>query len=278
MFIIAMTSQLLLINAFGQHSLIVRQGQSKTIDAGIQSLLVDTLLMENNSKLIIADAVPGFSLIAKYAVVGDNVLIDATRHTAVVNAANGANGLDAPTFCTIPGEGSSGHDGSEGTDAADLFFYLRIRSIGSLTIDAKGTNGGAGGKGGKGGKGPDSNPNAFSTCSAKGGGKGGNGGNGGTGGKGGLVEFSYTFIDADGNFLEVQPTVGQVTASVNGGMGGAGGTAGPKGEPGRKVNGTTDSSLNQNVPSSSNGTAGKPGRQGSFIRTAIKQNLVTASR
>jgi len=258
---------------FSQRNLTIRKNQTKMIEAGLKSLLLDTLILEDNSKIVIADGVPAFSLIAKHVIIGYNVIIDGTRKTAAVNGMNGEKGADAPGYCQIAGTGQNGKNGTDGYDAADIFLYLRIRSIGSLTIKAPGTAAGSGGDGGNGGKGADSNPNLLSNCIAKPGGPGGNGGNGGDGGSGGTIVFNYTFLDPSGNYLASQPALSQVEVVLSGGNGGAGGRGGQKGQPGKKTSGYVDQSLNQSVTVATGGTTGKTGKAGVFITTAIKQNL-----
>ena len=260
-------------HGFSQRNLTVRKNQSKIIVTAIQSLLIDTLILEDNARIIIDDNVAAFSLIAKHATIGNNVVIDGSRKTIPSNGANGQNGTDAPDYCTLPGEGKNGQNGADGTDAADIFLYFRINSIGSLRVVTDGTNGAMGGNGGSGGAGANSSPSLLSACTAKPGGSGGKGGNGGSGGRGGTLVFNYSFIDPSGHFLSNQPPLSQVQLETNGGKGGNGGIGGQTGHPGKKTSGIIDQSLNQSVPISINGSLGQNGKGGSFSKTNIKQDL-----
>lgn len=261
------------ISVSAQRSLVVKRGQTKKITVPQRSLILDTLILEDNARLEIDTAVSAISIIAKYVVIGYNVVIDASSNFDLPNGQNGTNGNAAMGYCKEAGMGSNGSPGSKGSDAADIFLYLRIRSIGSLNIDAKGGNGTSGGNGGNGGAGANSDPNVFSNCKAKAGGRGGNGGSGGMGGRGATVLINYTFIDPAGNVVPTQPSLNAVDANVKGGSGGAGGVGGQKGPAGRKTNGLIDPMLNQNVPNALSGTNGANGSDGRFIKVAMKQNL-----
>ncbi len=258
---------------FAQHSLTVKKNQVKTIDANNKSLLLDTLILEDNATLLINENVPAISIIAKHVIIGFNTVIDGSKKNIPAAGTNGNNGQDAPAYCTNAGDGNNGQNGIDGNDGADIFLYLRIRSIGSMTIKTNGSNASNGGNGGDGGRGANSNPNLTSSCIAKPGGRGGNGGNGGYGGHGGTVFLNYTFLDPSGNFLAVQPPLTQVEVNSNGGNGGAAGKGGQKGQPGKKTLGVIDQTLNNSVPAAGNGIEGKSGKTGVFTKALLKQNL-----
>ena len=260
---------LLIIPIIGIGQKVYKLKKNQTAIVSTKILLLDTLILDDNSTLKIANAVQAFKIIAKYALIGNNVTIEGSKELIDTANQNGTNGLPVTIDCKKGNNGENGKKGIDGQSATDIFLYVRIFSLGSLNINCSGTRAGNGGDGGNGSKG--ANAKVLS-CAAQPGGKGGNGGNGGDAGNGGTVIFNYTFIDDFGNYLNNQPTISKVSFNLSGGIGGNGGRRGQKGEAGNKLPGST-TDPNKYVEDSKQGLTGLNGKNGYSQTIAVKQNF-----
>src|SRR5258708_5051623 len=146
-------------------------------------LVVDTLVMQDSSSILLNLSKKDNFIHAKEVLIGSNCSI-------IGHGANGKAGspgqigttLRAPCRSGQPGTNASA--GIAGQNAVNLSLYFdNLKISGSLIINLNGGDGGDGGKGGNGGDGG----SGARVCVAGDGGRGGNGANGGGGGKGGKV-------------------------------------------------------------------------------------------
>jgi hypothetical protein len=171
--------------------LIVEKNQ--VINISGEKLLVERLVMEDGSKIIIESR--EFELHALSASFGRNVEIIAIGSPGKTGA-NGENIPGQAGYCEKGTQGGNGSAGSPGKDGANISITVGLESLGSLKIDASGGKGGNGGNGGNGQTGGVAKGDY--TCHGGDGGDGGNGGDGGGGGKGGNVTFKYwNMLDMD---------------------------------------------------------------------------------
>ena len=224
-------------------------GTQKTLVLAEQTLSLKTFNLGDDCTIIIPSTMSGWTVTADDVTIGKNVRIIGQG----TNGASGANGTYGAigASCQMGMNGAVGGNGSNGVPGKNVSLTLRIRKIGSLTINVIGGmagNGGAGGNGGKGG-------NATCSCDAGTGGNGGNGGRGGNGGSGGNVTILYSSIGnvavSNSNFI-IQNFGGANGMGKNGGYAGYGGTGGGCSDPKALVR-----------PAGASGKNGIPGLQGS---------------
>lgn len=215
---------LLLISfcAFGQQTdLTVAAGSTRTLTAEERTLSLKNLVLGDNCTIIIPPAMNGWTVTASDVTIGMNVKIIGVGSNGA-NAGMGANGFIGAA-CSPGANGGMGVNGGYGGPGKNVSLTLRIKQIGSLTINVRGGNGGAGGNGGQGGKGG----TATCTCNGGKGGNGGNGGRGGNGGVGGMVTIKYSAIGntvvSNSNFIiqNFGGSEGMRGAPGIGGLGGA---------------------------------------------------------
>ena len=148
-------------------------------------LVVDTLILQDSSKIILNKLKADNFIHAKVAIFYRGSLIDGKGVHGIVGR-NGRPGTSPQSPCTSGGQGTPGNDGTRGGAGTNLSLYFsEIIVNGVFTIDVSGGDAGDGGIGGPGGGGgPGARP-----CKAGNGGNGGTGGQGGNGGIGGNITF-----------------------------------------------------------------------------------------
>ncbi len=148
-------------------------------------LVVDSLILQDSSKIILNKLKPDNFIHAKVAIFYRGSLIDG-KGVHGIQGSKGRPGISPQSPCTDGGKGTPGNDGTKGGVGTNLSFYFtEIILKGVLTIDVSGGDAGDGGTGGSGGGGgPGARP-----CVAGSGGVGGNGGQGGNGGNAGNTTF-----------------------------------------------------------------------------------------
>ncbi|HWA35133.1 MAG TPA: hypothetical protein VG737_13425 [Cyclobacteriaceae bacterium] len=219
---------------------------------GSDILVVDSLIMQDSSRIILNKLKPENFIHAKVAVFYRGALIDGHGATGIPGR-KGKPGNSPMSPCTNGAPGTMGTEGTNGGHGINVSLYFsEIMMRGNVTIDV---SGGAAGDGGEGGVGGGGGPGTR-LCKGGNGGQGGAGANGGNGGDAGSVNFVCPKIP------ELRLMLGEKIIVRNyggdrgiGGNGGAGGYSGLSalqdskmdGKPGRKgVKG-------------SDGLAGKPG-------------------
>ncbi len=230
------------------NALRVKPNQTFVITAAQSTMVLDEVYLDDDVQIKFADDVHVWSLSAKRARIGKNVLIDGRG----IDGQPGTNGEAWPGAAKQCEDGEKGRDanmGTAGTQGVSINLKLGIEDIGSLIIN---TAGGVGGRGGVGGNGQVGG--SIHKCNGANGGMGGSGGKGGSGGDAGNV--SVNFWDISGkeqgqlysSLITVRADAGPAGMAGDGGTGGAvasgffedfaGGRkkwwpAGKPGEPGR---------------------------------------------
>lgn len=246
-------------NVVAQSILKVSEGEAYTVTE--DQMLVDTWVMEDNSRIVFEEGITSWNIHAKVARFGKNVRIIGVGSDGN-NGNAGARGRNAGE-CKDGGHATNGDRGEDGETGINVTLTVGLVSVDDLVIDVRGGNGGDGGKGGKGGKG--GRASCGRICSGQEGGNGGNGGGAGLGGDGGHVTVHYWVAgqnaisvglqsDASGAGLRVNNEGGQAGRPGGAGGGGRGGDSrdctlhkrggGPWGKNGR------------------DGDAGRPGKRG----------------
>jgi hypothetical protein len=203
-----------------QNDLIVPAGTQKTLTPEERTLSLKKFSLGDNVTIFIPPGMNGWTVTATDASIGNNVKI-ISQGTIGYGGTSGSSAGNAPN-CIMGMPGGAGLNGQNGPPGKNISLNLKIRSIGSLTIDVPGSAGGNGGYGGNGGKGG----NSTCTCNAGNGGAGGKGGNGGNGGMGGTVSLIYGKIGnvniSNSNFI-IRNTGGSMGFGAGPGAGGPGG-------------------------------------------------------
>ena len=226
--------------------LVLKQGEIYTIKK-TDILVVDTLIMEDGSKIFLNNEKNENFIHAKYAFIGKNCLIDGEGKKGNAGKA-GQNGVTQLGPCKDGGIGANGSPGIVGQPGITLSIYsTKLNVTGSIVIDLNGGDGGDGGNGGNGGDGG----SGTRLCPGGNGGLGGNGSNGANGGQGGSLNIHCKDCP-DLNLL-----MGEKILVRN--FGGFGGQLGNGGAGGRAGLGQSDG---QNGSRGKDGLAGKQGKQG----------------
>ncbi len=231
--------------------LVIPSGESFAL-AGSDILVVDTLIMQNASKIILnRNKIDNF-IHAKVIQIGNDCIIIGNGADGV-NGEKGLDGYTATGPCKDGIPGRSGTSGTAGTHGVNLFIYFdQLTIVGKLSFELSGGNGGDGGKGGNGGGGSP----GTRLCAGGDGGAGGNGFSGGDAGNGGNLTLTCKGCDALrsllGNKIQVRSYGG------NGGIGGNGGLGGLAGlvSAGRT---SQDGDQGPNGKSGKSGASGKNG-------------------
>lgn len=233
--------------------LVISTGQTFELNES-DILVVDTLVMEDSSKIILnRDKADNF-IHAKVIDVGNNCTIIGNGR----NGVDGEKGLGGYTAIGPCKDGIAGRKGTAGTSATsgiNLYFYFdQLHIRGRLTFELSGGNGGDGGRGGNGGGGSP----GTRLCAGGDGGAGGDGSRGGNGGNGGTLTFttkgSAELRSLLGNKIQVRNYGG------NGGLGGDGGLGGLAG----LVNADRVSQDGELGPKGKTGESGEPGERGAI--------------
>lgn len=186
-------------------------------------LVVDSLIMEDSSRLILNHLKAENFIHAKAAVFYRGCVIDG-KGVRGIPGRKGRAGYSPPGPCTDGKPGLMGSNGTNGGKGINLSLYLSDIAVrGTLVIDVSGGDGGDGGTGGVGGGGAP----GTRLCNGGNGGQGGNGANGGNGGDGGAITFIAPRIP------ELRSLIGEKilvrTYGGNLGLGGDGGAGGYSG-------------------------------------------------
>lgn len=207
-------------------------------------LVVDTLIMQDSSKIVLNKTKSENYIHAKQVIIGKGCLIDGEIASGKSGKA-GKNGITSNAPCSNGGPGANGLNGQVGPVGITLSLYLtHINVEGSLMLNLDGGDGGDGGKGGNGGGGG----SGTTVCLAGNGGHGGNGGNGALGGQGGTLNIHCK------ECFDLHLLIGEKIIIRNyGGFGGLAGSGGFGGQAGLGPSPTKDGR---------NGAAGKHGIQG----------------
>ncbi len=195
----------------------------ETYDLKGDILVVDTLILQDSSKIILNKLKLDNFIHAKVAIFYSGSLIEG-KGVQGIQGHKGRPGISPQSPCTDGGPGTPGNEATKGGVGTNLSLYFtEIILKGILTIDVSGGDAGDGGTGGPGGGGgPGARP-----CRAGNGGIGGNGGQGGNGGGAGTI----TFVSP--RSLEIRSMLGVniIIRNYGGnlGLGGLGGSLGLSG-------------------------------------------------
>lgn len=231
--------------------LVVASGQSFQL-AESDILVVDTLEMEDNSKIILNRNKADNFIHAKVIKVGNDCMIIGNGEKGT----DGEKGLGGYTAVGPCKDGIAGRNGTLGTAAShgvNLYLYFtQLKIEGKLSIELSGGNGGDGGRGGNGGGGSP----GTRLCAGGNGGAGGDGAKGGDAGNGGNLTFT---TKGSG---ELRSLLGnKIQVRVYGGSGGLGGDGGLGGLAGLVSAGrvSQDGDLGQKGKIGESGKHGKTG-------------------
>jgi len=202
---------------------LVIEAKEKYQILGTDIIVVDTLVMNDSSSIILNSSKQDNFIHAKIASIGKGCTIYGHGMDRI-SGKQGENGITQSSPCRNGSPGKNGSPGERGRDAINLSLYLTVMKInGSLMVTL---NGGDGGKGGNGGRGGDGG-SGTRVCAAGDGGNGGNGADGGDGGNGGAFSFNCK------NCPDLHLILGEKLIIKNyGGFGGVGGDGGLGGQAG----------------------------------------------
>lgn len=234
--------------------LVISSGESFEITES-DILVVDTLIMEDSSKIILNRNKADNFIHAKVIKTGNECMIIGNGKVGL-DGEIGLGGYTAVGPCKDGIPGRRGTPGTSATHGVNLFLYFDQLDVeGKLLFELSGGNGGDGGRGGNGGGGSP----GTRLCAGGNGGAGGDGSNGGNGGNGGSLTF--TTKEAGklrlllGSKIQVRAYGGSGGLGGDGGMGGqaglvsAGGVSqdgdlGPKGKIGKSGNSGKNGAIN----------------------------------
>lgn len=208
--------------------LVIPQGQTFSFGQS-DILVVDTLIMNDSSGIVLNRLTTENYLHVKVAVIGRYCFIDGNG-TAGRAGTNGKKGISSAGPCKSGTNGGDAADGEKGSDGVDLLMYLqKVTMQGNVTISLNGGRGGDGGNGGEGGGAGSGTVH----CKGGDGGNGGKGGQGGYGGDGGLLTIHgptslHSFLESN---IKLIAKGGQFGKAGRGGYSGYGGL-GPRGKTG----------------------------------------------
>ncbi len=248
---------------YGGDIIHVKSGKTLTLNPEQSVLELDTLILEDNSMLVVPAGTVSLQLSASEVQIGRGVKIQAQG----MPGKDGAPGTGYSTpaqDCESGKDGGTGASGEPGQRGVDLSLRFNFIKLGSLVID---TSGGAGGNGGDGGNGQ--NAGEFDYCTAPEGGDGGAGGNGADGGDGGQVRLFYTTASD----LDQASIRKSITIISKGGEAGAAGKAGLAGA-GSEGKYITKRTLGGNRKWEAGGDAGKPGVPGTSGNDGVNASVV----
>jgi hypothetical protein len=216
---------------------------------GTDILVVDTLVMNDSSRLILNSSKKDNFIHAKRIIAGRGAMITGRGEKGTEGKA-GTNGTSFGGPCRDGSDGSAGSPGDHGKDAVNLSIYTNELTIrGTLIIDLNGGDGGSGGKGGAGGDG------SAGTKLCRGG-SGGNGGNGSNGGDG-AIAGNLTITTPLGPELRSR-LIDKLFVKL---FGGFGGQAGEGGSGGQRGLGPKEGIMGKKGLA---GAPGKPGKKGAI--------------
>jgi len=223
----------ILSNAFAltaqETEFILAAGTQRTLTSAERTLSLKKFSLGDNAIIYIPAHMDGWTVTATEVSIGKGVRIIGVP-TAVNSGVMDTRPVGSVPNCLNGNTGFPGTNGQPGWPGKNVSLDLKIRSIGTLTIEVNGGKGGNGGAGSSGGRGGSST----CTCNAGTGGKGGNGGNGGNGGDGGNVTIVYSKTGnvtiSNSNFF-IRNTGGSKGFGGSSGIGGQGGAGGGCSDP-----------------------------------------------
>ena len=201
------------------------------VDRLDETIIIDTLIMDNNSEILLSKNILHCVFKINYAIIGKNAKIIAPRKN------DGQNGMQQ-TQVAVNGsrcmqgrkqgsDGYPGYNGDDGFTSTDIKIFVNISSLKSLKIISEGSNGGNGSNGTNGGKGGAAS--CSGNCTGGNGGKGGKGGNGGNGATGGDVLVYYKYHTINDTLVKISPNISVLNNGGSGGKAGIGGKGGAGG-------------------------------------------------
>jgi hypothetical protein len=204
-------------------SKLVIEAKEKYQILGTDIIVVDTLVMNDSSAIILNSSKQDNFIHAKIASFGKGCMIFGHGIDGAAGKL-GQNGVTQSSPCRSGSPGKVASSGERGRDATNLSIYFSVMKInGSILVNL---NGGDGGKGGAGGRGGDGG-SGTRVCPAGDGGKGGDGGDGGDGGNGGAFSIFCK------QCFDLHMIMGEKLIVKNyGGFGGIGGDGGLGGQAG----------------------------------------------
>lgn len=243
-------------------------GSTYEVGTSEQNLVLEELHIGDGAVVRFAPGVDSWRMEAARAVIGTDVVIDASGQAGSDGKA-GSTQSGAAEICTDGKGGGSGESGAPGGAGVDIDLRLGLVSLGRLAVNSSGGHGGAGGDGGQGQVGGE-----IQNCGRPKGGDGGAGGHGGQGGSAGDVRISVWRADGKGSARDY---LDRISAVATGGKGGTAGREGKAGEgaEGQYVNRRTLSG-NRAYVSGRPGEAGEPGvagQDGSSGRVVIEEDI-----
>jgi len=220
--------------------------------SGTDIMVVDTLVMQDSSKIILNRTKPDNFIHAKVIAIGNGCEIVGNGNTGE-SGKEGIAGYTAVGPCKDGIPGRNGTPGTSATSGVNLYLYFnQLKISDKLRIELSGGDGGDGGTGGVGGGGSP----GTRLCKGGNGGAGGNGANGGDGGNGGSLTFTCNGCPDLRSWLSDRINVRSYGG--NGGIGGDGGFGGPAGLV-STGNSSLDGDLGVRGKSGTNGQQGKNG-------------------
>ncbi len=252
--LLAIALSTLAMPAFAGQELVIRSGETYHVSSP-QTLRLDRLVMEDNSRIVVAPGLRSWGLEAGRASLGNGVRIEA-RGAAGAEGAAGASVAGQANTCKSGQPGGAGEAGKAGINGTDLRLRLGLVSVGGLTVDSSGGKGGNGGAGGEG-----QAAGEVKKCNGPTGGAGGAGGLGAAGGRGGNITLLYWAADRQADVRELSDRITAVSEGGEGGVGGAGGKGG-KGSSGHYETGASLSGGQKWVPGGAEGAKGADGAAG----------------
>lgn len=229
----------------------VKAGESFEI-TGTDILVVDTLVMQDSSRIILNREKADNFIHAKVIRIGKGCMIMGKGDNGT-DGASGYGGYTAEGPCKDGVAGRNGTAGTASQNGVNLFLYFdQLIITGNLSFELSGGNGGDGGRGGNGGGGSP----GTRLCSGGNGGNGGNGANGGNGGNGGNLTLTCNNCADLRNLLG-----GKIKVRTYGGNGGLGGEGGHPGLAGLVNAGqaSQDGALGTKGKTGQSGVRGKDG-------------------
>lgn len=235
--------------------MVVPAGATYVVDENFATPVLNSLRLENGSKLVITNSLESFSLVVDSLFIGENVTIDARgKSSPAAPAVNPPSQSRQKSAGRNGKEGKQGNNGNKGGQGVNVEISANVLHLVSFHIITSGGAGGAGGPGQNGGKGGNAD------CPSNHGGLGGNGGTGGDGGDGGCpgtVDFTFNqmqvFTNSAGAFVS-----DFIRWTADGGKGGAAGPGGKGGKGGNSGDcGFWDVSGGNGGSKGANGSKGK---------------------
>ena len=204
---------------------VVGQGQTYTPGSEMENMRVRRWVMEDDSRLELAEDMREWVMHAEEVTIGNNVWIIARGPDG--SPGNDGVGRGTASRCQHGRtRGEPGGPGGRGGAGKAISLVMGVWGIKGLNVDVRGGRGGDGGVGGRGENGGRASCTGINGCRGGDGARGGMGGVAGFGGDGGIVDIRYWPFATDGTVFRVIPHLNGGEAGTAG-LGGPGGRAGP---------------------------------------------------